>query len=150
MISEKFLSKFIVNDDTGCWEWKGAGGKRYGLFWHNKKQTRAHRYSFELYKGKIPEGMHVCHKCDNPRCVNPDHLWLGTHTENMEDKMKKGRCAGERSGKNKVTEKQVLSIRKEYEVFGDKVEVKKRLSKKYGISRSTIGDIVKRRNWRHI
>lgn len=87
---ERFLQK--VTKTESCWIWIGALNSRgYGSFLFNGKITSAHRYSYEQYKGEIPEGLFVCHSCDNPRCVNPDHLWIGTHSENMKDMISKDR-----------------------------------------------------------
>ena len=81
-----------VNKTNSCWLWTGPiSTNGYGLFCFNSKITRAHRFSFTISKGEIPKDKIICHKCDIPLCVNPDHLWLGTHADNTADKMKKGR-----------------------------------------------------------
>jgi hypothetical protein len=85
-----FLSK-IEKTDT-CWLWTGAQiPKGYGMFWYGGKLGYAHRYSYLVYKGIIPKELHVCHTCDNPSCVNPEHLWLGTNLDNRLDSKTKGR-----------------------------------------------------------
>lgn len=95
-ILDRFLSKvspLALLDPNSCWNWTGyrnAGG--YGTFGVAGKSHLAHRLSYELFVGPIPPGMHVCHSCDNPRCVNFRHLWLGTNADNMRDRGIKGRC----------------------------------------------------------
>lgn len=86
-------NKYEVNEITGCWEWKRATNNiGYGMFRIKQGLMRtAHRVSYELFKGPIPKGMVVCHTCDNPKCVNPDHLWAGTMLDNIRDMDQKGR-----------------------------------------------------------
>lgn len=77
---------------NGCWIWQGAkDSKGYGRITVNYRIFGAHRLSFELFKGSIEKNKNICHTCDNPSCIKPDHLWIGTQKENMQDKMKKGR-----------------------------------------------------------
>lgn len=92
-VTERFLQK--VNKTATCWLWTGAtcGLVPYGQFWVNskKKNMRAHRFSYAHFVGPIPEGLAVCHRCDVPLCVNPEHLFAGTLSENMKDSVSKGR-----------------------------------------------------------
>ena len=99
-ILERFEAKYVPEPNTGCWLWIGASddrpGKGYGFIrFRGRKNWSAHRVSYTLFRGEIPEGMHVCHSCDTPACVNPDHLWLGTNQDNQLDKSIKGRAAGQ-------------------------------------------------------
>lgn len=89
----RFSTKYEINEVTDCWEWKKATNNiGYGMFrWTKGIMRTAHRVSYELFKGPIPKGMIVCHTCDNPKCVNPDHLWVGTNKDNFDDMVKKGR-----------------------------------------------------------
>jgi hypothetical protein len=89
---ERFFSKIKKDSKTGCWIWIGSRvSNRYGGMIVNFKHMLAHRYSYELHNGKIKNDLYVCHKCDNGFCVNPDHLFLGTQKDNMDDMIKKGR-----------------------------------------------------------
>lgn len=89
---ERFESMAMPIPITGCWEWIGAIATHgYGYFGANGKSIRAHRASYQIYKGKIGDGLYVLHSCDNPSCVNPDHLWLGTQKDNIRDRNIKGR-----------------------------------------------------------
>lgn len=146
--TERFWEKV---DKTGdCWEWTAHKNKQgYGTF-HTEGGYLAHRFSWFLHNGKIPEDLYVCHHCDNPGCVNPDHLFLGTYKDNMQDAVNKGRMAdqrGEANGHSKLTKKQVLAIREEYKTGNI---TQKELAIKYNVSQVTIWMIVTRRTWRHI
>ena len=90
-IDSRMVGRFVLNSFTGCWNWVSINKAGYGMIDIDGKTYRAHRYSWEASNGKIPDGLCVCHKCDNPRCVNPDHLFLATHQENMKDMYDKGR-----------------------------------------------------------
>ncbi len=132
----------------GCWIWQGTcnniGG--YGQI-HLKKGVliRAHRYYYELYYGKIPKGKHICHKCDNPPCVNPNHLFIGTHTDNMRDKVLKGRhIHGESHPLHKLKWKDILQIRKYYNIKNRNGGI---LARKYGVDISLIHRIIKKKTW---
>jgi len=98
------FSKLIRKKDSGCWHFKGPINKRsgYGLVgWHGKV-INAHRLSWILFKGEVTDGLHVLHHCDNRRCINPDHLFLGTHQDNMDDMTRKGRRRGGRRKKEVI------------------------------------------------
>ena len=136
----------ILKQPNGCWEWQGARGpKGYGITTasghpYNK---RAHRVSYEKAHGTFPPEMLVCHTCDNPPCVNPEHLFLGTYADNSDDKVAKGRHPhGESHGRAKITEADVVAIREKYAVMTGK-----ELAAQYGMSLRQIMNIVHRKQW---
>ncbi len=91
-IRDRFEWKIEVDEYTRCWLWTGAkDSKGYGKFSIEQKYCGAHRASWLIYNGEIPDGMLVCHHCDTPACVNPVHLWIGTQSENLKDSVRKGR-----------------------------------------------------------
>src|SRR5882672_8186088 len=131
--------------ETPCWEWQGSRDKDgYGI----STPGRAHRKSYEKFIGPIPEKLCVLHRCDNPPCINPDHLFVGTHKDNKTDCMTKGRHAyGEQIGNSKLTENQVTEIRYLFEVENlTTVEI----ARQFGINNTTVGRIAKSRVWQHL
>lgn len=146
-LMNRLLSR-TIKQPNGCWEWQRAKNKYgYGIInVGNGKDKLAHRLSYELFKGgNIPPKMHVCHSCDNRKCVNPDHLWLGTNKDNMEDKADKGRVKGSKNPYSKLTEQQVLEIR---QLIGTMNQ--KQIGKIYNVTQTTISEIKNRKIWNHV
>ncbi len=111
-LKERFESKIELIPFTDCWIWNSSlNDNGYGQIHNRGKTLKAHKVSYELYKGIIPKGMCVCHTCDNRYCVNPNHLWLGTYKDNINDMFKKNRQNLKRSNKLKLTAKQILEIK---------------------------------------
>jgi HNH endonuclease len=141
--------------DSGCWEWDGAlsnGG--YGVIGRGRAgagNVVVHRAVWELCHGPVPAGMDVCHTCDNRRCHNAGHLFLGTRTDNMRDAKAKGRTArGERQGRSKLTEDGVLDIRANAKVGawpGDRTSTVKLYAEKYGVSIRLVMMVVRGERW---
>lgn len=126
-----------------CWIWTGCKLKSgYGQIGrHGGPYYQTHRLSWIIANGPIPDNLQVLHRCDNPPCCNPDHLFLGTHDDNMKDKVIKNRQS------RKINKDDVIYILKSYK-SGDKTASE--LSKKYNLSRNYINDIIKRKTWAHI
>lgn len=144
---ERFWSKVDIRGPDECWNWTTATNTwGYGRFYLNGRTVAAHRYSLALVIGEIPEGIFACHRCDNPSCVNPAHLFPGTALENLHDAAKKGRMMhGSEHTWAKLTEAIVRSIRGEYASGG---VTHKQLGEKYGVSACSIWHAVNGRTWR--
>lgn len=143
----QYLHDRMQKTDT-CWLWKGAVKNKYGKAVYRQKEWLAHRLSYEIHKGAIPEGLLVRHTCDNPLCVNPEHLLLGTHQDNSDDKLARNRqlrgmsintnvlCAAEVRQLLDLTKSGMFSLRK--------------LASLYNIHHSTVYDLVSGRTWKHL
>ena len=144
---ERFDLQYTPEPMSGCWLWTGAivGQRRYGGMWFRGRNDRAHRISWKLFRGEIPDGLHVLHKCDVKTCVNPDHLFLGTNADNMADMTRKGRqMRGERSPRAVLTEAMVRDIRRRpNERICD-------LAAELGVSRLSVFYVRHRQTWRHV
>ena len=149
-LSTRFWSK--VNKTETCWEWTGALGKLgYGNIEEAGRCYSSHRASWTMANGPIPHGAEVCHHCDNRKCVRPDHLFLGTHEENMADAAAKKRMRptsrpGEANPRHILSSRDIPYIR-ELNGIGF---TQRELGMMYGVSQVMIGNIVRRKAWSHI
>lgn len=153
----RLLKYSHINEKNGCREWtvlNRTTGYGYGFINFRSKQMMAHRAAWIVWKGKIPNKLHVLHKCDNALCINPDHLFLGTHQDNMNDmKIKKRQnnqakaSKGEKNGSSKLTENDVNDIRLN---FSANLKSMKELSFQFKVSQQLIGKIVRREIWTHV
>jgi hypothetical protein len=147
---ERFWDKVNKNTGTDCWHFTGSiAYNGYGQFKFNGKIIKAHRFSYELNKGPIPDGMCILHACDNRLCVNPDHLSIGTQRDNVYDMINKNRKAiqkGSLNGMSKLTEDQVKLIKRRI-ASGEK---QVNLAKEYGVNKSQITEIKIGRTWAHV
>lgn len=147
---ERFWDKVLIGD--GCWEWVAhKNNDGYGAIRYNRKMVKAHRLAWILTNGDIPEGLCVCHKCDNPACVRPGHLFLGTRKENMRDMAAKGRnyvpdVTGAKNPGAKLSVKQVQEIRARA-LAG---ETQAALGREFGLTQSGISNITRKNRWKHI
>ena len=143
--TEYFVSNTLMQPN-GCIEWQGkpepVGG--YGVIGHKKKRYYTHRVSWAKFRGEIPDGLMVCHRCDNRRCVNPNHLFLGTGRENIADRDAKGRmCRGHRQHLSRLTLEQVLEIRRGGKLLRE-------CAHQYGVSIPSVWAVLKRATWKHV
>jgi hypothetical protein len=147
-LAERYWKRVIVNE-VGCWEWNGStnpfGYAKLGT--HEGGWHPAHRVSWEIHFGPILDGLHVLHKCDNPPCSRPDHLFLGTELDNIYDKISKGRNPrGERHGQARISQEIVVLIRAACESGATQHKV----AKLYGLSQQQVSSIVTRHTWKHV
>lgn len=144
----RFWSKTAISGADDCWLWNGTKlSNGYGQFWDGKKIRLAHRCSFVYTHGKIPDGGLVLHKCDNPRCVNPRHLFVGSHHDNAKDMISKGRSLfGRRANGVKLKEDEVREI---LSLKGQGLYLKQ-VADRFGVHLSLIHLIWRRRIWKHL
>lgn len=136
---EIFFRKISVDPKSGCWNWQGSKvQKGYGQAWDGEKVKLAHRLSYELHRGPIADGMCVCHHCDNPACVNPAHLFIGTNSDNMADKVTKGRQS------RKLSDSEVRQIRAAVGI------IQQDLATQFGVGQDEISRIRSGKRWKRL
>lgn len=152
---ERLLSKISVNHETGCWIWTASKvGGGYGCFHYNRKNIPAHRAAYNILVGVVPVELEVCHKCDVRLCVNPEHLFLGTHRENMQDCIRKGRANYRCTPRGfdhvrpmrKLTDAQVLEIAS---LRGSRMSNQETIAR-FGITSNNCRSIWRGESWGHI
>ena len=153
-VYQRLVRHIAINNNSGCWEWIGSKRNGYGRMIvgsrtdGTRRNVSTHRISYELKYGEIPEGMEVCHKCDNPCCVNPDHLFLGTKKDNAADRDAKGRnivFIGEEQPMSKLTRKSVKDARWERAYKGTSYQM---LADRYGVAKKTMMNAIKGVTWK--
>lgn len=151
--ADNFAEFFTPEPSTGCWLWTMACDRDgYGVYSPGRgagsKQWRAHRLAWVLFRGPIPDGTQCLHKCDTPGCVNPDHLFLGSHKDNFRDQVAKRRHAfGVRNGRAKLDPSKVKIIRERYARGGISQQ---KLADEYGVDQFTISQVVRGRLWKEV
>ncbi len=148
---KNFWKGVDVRGENDCWEWVGYKDKNgYGSISINNYPNKTHRYVWEIMYGYIPEGMCVCHSCDNPPCCNPKHLWLGTVGENTRDMINKGRKVvkyGEENHHHKLLKNDVLKIRR---LYSTNKYTQEEIGNMFGVTKSNIECIVNYKSWKHL
>jgi len=150
-LKPRFEEKYVINETSGCWIWTGAKlPSGYGQIKipGARKQVYAHRLAWMLHRGEVPQKMRVLHKCDNPTCVNPEHLFLGSSRDNMQDMKRKGRhLYGERNVEAKLKTEQVERIKT---LLAGSEFTQLELAKMYSVSPMTISRIARGERWAHV
>lgn len=147
-ILKRFIRYVRFNETTHCWEWTGATSNGYAQFQMFDQRMIASRISWALFVEDVPPDLDVLHVCDNPKCVNPDHLFLGTQQDNADDMVRKERQArGSRHGMSLLNEESVKAIRSK---FKPRVCTMRMLAREYKVSLATISDIIRWKTWRHL
>lgn len=146
---ERFM-RYIVRNAYGCWLWGNGPTNRYATVSVAGRSRTAHRLSWELFRGEIPVGLLVCHTCDVPRCVNPDHLFVGDATANMQDAARKGRTlTGDRNSRRRLRNGVMLTMERAQQIrqrrFGGERGVD--LAREFGVSVQMVCHIHKGRRW---
>lgn len=146
----------VTKTDSGCWNWQGASYPNgYGLITYKKRSCLTHRLAYEAVNGPIAAGLFVCHRCDNPKCINPEHLFAGTARDNHHDMRNKGRCRlvpggnrkrGEQLGQSKLTNNKVVEIRA---LIRDGFS-QRAIASKYGVTQSSISRVMRGVCWSHV
>lgn len=143
-----YNDKVVRKSADECWGWSGFKYKGYGRMRYGAVSVGAHRFSYMLHTGPIPDGLTVLHSCDNPECTNPAHLSLGTNTDNNRDRDLKGRAAsGERAGRVTLTEAEVRDMRAVYAAGGISM---RKVAQRFGRPEPTVMGVLTGRTWRHV
>lgn len=149
LVFKNHYEKNVIKNENGCWGWKGHVSKQgYGKTFY-KKAISINRASWIIHFGEIPEGILVCHYCDNPICSRPNHLFLGNHLQNIHDMMEKGRkkkILGSQVGTSRLKEDEIVEIKKML-----KLGIKqKEIAQQFGVNKGTISAINMKKSWSHI
>lgn len=142
-LEQRLADKRVVDDDTGCWLWQGDKRNGYGSVWRGGVRCYAHRVAYELTHGPIPAEMHVCHRCDRPACVNPDHLFVGSQADNIRDMWSKGRGSrpplhhGASHPQAKLSDADVVAVRARCAAG----ETQTKVAADYGVSQTAVSAI---------
>lgn len=153
LVSPRFDAQVRKSDGDGCWEWTGKLCQGYGRFHRDGHEFQAHRESYQFAYGKLACKLFVCHSCDNRKCVRPDHLFAGTHTDNMQDMWRKGRGKtnptpqpGESNPMAELSDRDVRIIRS----LGEFGIPQKIIAAAFGLSFQHISDVLAGNRWRHL
>lgn len=144
-VKDRFFNLLAIDPESGCWMWKGyrkTKSAQYGWFWFNGKYEYAHRMAWRIFRGEIPKGLFVCHHCDTPGCVNPEHLFIGSQLDNMRDASNKNRFIGTRR-RRIFSESEIFAIRKGPGTYEE-------LSERYHVNKQTIWRIKKGKIYKEI